>query len=444
MKIAIIGGGISGLTTAYFLHAKHEIVLYEANDYVGGHTNTIDVETDAGWERIDTGFIVFNHDTYPNFTRLLQRLEIESQPTTMSFSIKNSQSGLEYRGADLNGIFAQRRNLTSPKFYRLLYDFLRFNRHSKLLLQDKHETMTVGEYLARENFSEIFINSYFLPMGSAVWSCPRGTFENFPIRFIVEFYKNHGMLAVKDRPQWRVIRGGSKSYVDALWAYGVGVVTLFFVWGTTSGNEARKWFVSALAVVWSVRLGSYILLRVATMPEDGRYQMIKESWKTNKDWKMFRFYQYQAMASVLFAVPMLIAAQSEAPFGLLDSVGLIVGVAAILGESIADFQLHTFRSDPSNQGKVLRKGLWRYSRHPNYFFEWLHWWAYVFFAIHAPLFVLSLVGPIFMLLFITRITGVRPTEQQATRTRGEKYLEYQKATSPFFPWPPKQLPIRNE
>ncbi|HAH47434.1 FAD-dependent oxidoreductase [Gimesia sp.] len=218
MKIAIIGGGISGLTAAYFLHRQHEITLFEANQYVGGHTNTIDVEIEGKEYAIDTGFIVFNNQTYPHFTRMLNELEVKSQPTAMSFSMKCDRSGLEYRGADLNGFFSQRRNLINPRFYRLLADILRFNRQSVELLQSDADQLTVGEYLAANKYSPEFIDQYFLPMGSAIWSCPVGTFENFPVRFIVEFYLNHGILAIRNRPEWRVICGGSKQYVKSLTA----------------------------------------------------------------------------------------------------------------------------------------------------------------------------------------------------------------------------------
>ncbi|MCA9015276.1 MAG: FAD-dependent oxidoreductase [Planctomycetaceae bacterium] len=218
MKIGIIGGGISGLTAAYRLHQHHDITLFEANRYIGGHTNTIDVELDGEHQAVDTGFIVFNFQTYPNFTRILNELGVASQPTAMSFSMKCERTGLEYRGADLNGFFAQRRNLISPRFYRLLRDILRFNSESPEILQANDEEQTVADYLERHQYSQPFIDQYFLPMGSAIWSCPLGTFEQFPIRFIVEFYQNHGILAIRDRPEWRVICGGSNTYVKAITA----------------------------------------------------------------------------------------------------------------------------------------------------------------------------------------------------------------------------------
>jgi predicted NAD/FAD-binding protein len=216
MQIAVIGSGISGLVTAYRLQTEHEITVFEANDYLGGHTNTIDVEVGGEQQAIDTGFIVFNHRTYPNFTRLLDELQVESKPTSMTFSFRCDRTGLEYRGADPNGLFAQRSNLLSWRFHRMLFDLLRFNRQAQRLLDRLDDTMTVGDFFEQHHFSREFIEYYFLPMGSAIWSCPRGTIEQFPMRFILEFYRNHGLLSVRDRPQWRVIVGGSRQYVAAL------------------------------------------------------------------------------------------------------------------------------------------------------------------------------------------------------------------------------------
>lgn len=218
MNIAIIGSGISSLTAARRLHQRHQITVFEANDYIGGHTNTVDVRTDEGHFAIDTGFIVFNDRTYPNFIRLLDELSVDSQPTIMSFSVKCQRTGLEYRGADLRGMFAQKRNLANPRFYHLIYDLLRFNRLGHALLQQDAaaESETVGKFLTRHRFSRPFIEQYFLPMGAAIWSASTGTFEEFPIRFICEFYKNHGLLGISDRPQWRVIKGGSRSYIKPL------------------------------------------------------------------------------------------------------------------------------------------------------------------------------------------------------------------------------------
>ncbi|MGY8749435.1 MAG: NAD(P)/FAD-dependent oxidoreductase [Pirellulales bacterium] len=216
MRVAIIGGGVSGLVTGYRLHKQHDVTLFEANDYVGGHTNTIDVVNDEGQFAIDTGFIVFNDRTYPNFIALMDELKVASQPTRMSFSVSCEKTGLEYRGADFNGLFAQRRNLFNPRFLKLLWDLLRFNKAGEKLLEDKQENETVGEFFERNNFSPQFIQQYFMPMGAAIWSASFETFRQFPIRFIAEFYHNHGLLGVTNRPQWRVITGGSRQYIAPL------------------------------------------------------------------------------------------------------------------------------------------------------------------------------------------------------------------------------------
>lgn len=212
MKIGIIGAGISGLTAAFRLCRWHDVTLFEANDYLGGHTNTVEVEVDGERHAIDTGFIVFNDWTYPNFIALLDELGVASRPTSMSFSVRCDAANLEYNGSSLNGLFAQRRNLLRPSFYRMLADIMRFNREAVADDSVTDET-TVCEYLTRQKYSREFSENYLLPMGAAIWSCPLGTFANFPIRFIVEFYRNHGLLSVRHRPTWRVVEGGSRTYV---------------------------------------------------------------------------------------------------------------------------------------------------------------------------------------------------------------------------------------
>ncbi len=214
VKIAIIGTGIAGLTAAYRLCSAHDITVFETNNYVGGHTNTVEVELDGQHYAVDTGFIVFNNWTYPNFTRLLDELRVASRPTSMSFSVRCDAANLEYNGSSLNGLFAQRRNLLSPKFYRLLADILRFNREA--IQVDSIDDTTVAEFLAQRRYSREFTEYYLLPMGAAIWSCPLGTFAKFPIRFIIEFYQNHGLLNLRHRPTWRVIEGGSKAYVEKM------------------------------------------------------------------------------------------------------------------------------------------------------------------------------------------------------------------------------------
>ncbi len=216
MKIAIIGSGISGLVAAYRLDPDHHVMVFEANNYAGGHTNTVDVELDGERHAIDTGFIVFNDWTYPNFTGLLEELSVASRPTTMSFSVSDERTGLEYNGHSLRTLFAQSRNLLRPSFYRMLLDILRFNRESQRLVAGLDDGTTVGEFLLRHGYSRAFAEQYLLPMGAAIWSCPTGVFSQFPIRFIVDFYYNHGLLSITRRPTWRVVDGGSRTYVQAI------------------------------------------------------------------------------------------------------------------------------------------------------------------------------------------------------------------------------------
>jgi len=218
MKIAIIGSGISGLTAAWLLHERHDITVFEANDYVGGHTHTVDVDLNGERHAIDTGFIVYNDRTYPNFIELLTQLGVDSQPTSMSFSVRCDRTGIEYNGTSLNTMFAQRRNLLRPRFIRMIWDILRFNREAVELLQSENEEQTVDEFIREKGYGPAFGEQYLIPMGAAIWSCPPETFGQFPMRFIAEFYHNHGLLSLKNRPQWRIICGGSNCYVEKLTA----------------------------------------------------------------------------------------------------------------------------------------------------------------------------------------------------------------------------------
>lgn len=215
-RLAIVGTGISGLVAAHLLARRHDVTVFEAGDHVGGHTNTIDVEHDGRTWAIDTGFIVFNDRTYPNFTALLGQLEVRSQPSSMSFSVQCERSGLEYAGASLNTLFAQRRNLLRPAFYRMLRDILRFNRRAPELLHDPDDELTLGVYLQREGYSRGFIDHYIVPMGAAIWSAEPASMLEFPAVWFVRFFHNHGMLSIDDRPTWRVIAGGSRNYVTPL------------------------------------------------------------------------------------------------------------------------------------------------------------------------------------------------------------------------------------
>ncbi|KAA3624835.1 MAG: FAD-dependent oxidoreductase [Proteobacteria bacterium] len=216
MKIAIVGGGISGNVVARELSRDHEIVLFEANDYLGGHTHTHRVEIEGREIAVDTGFIVFNDWTYPNFNALIDELGVASQPSDMSFSVCCEKSGLQYNGTSLNGLFCQRRNLARPRFYRMLADILRFNRHAPALLEAGSEEVPLGEFLSAGKYGREVIDHYIVPMGAAIWSTQPAQMLDFPARFFVRFLNNHGLLNINRRPCWRVIKGGSRTYLDAM------------------------------------------------------------------------------------------------------------------------------------------------------------------------------------------------------------------------------------
>ncbi len=217
MKIAIIGGGIAGNTLAYYLHQTHQITLFEANDYLGGHTHTHQVEVAGQTHAVDTGFIVFNDKTYPQFERILRETGVSWRDSTMSFSVRNEMTGLEYNGTSLNSLFAQRRNLLSPAFYRMVRDILRFNKESLALLSPGNE-ISLGDYLKANGYSQQFIRDYIVPMGAAIWSTDAEQMLQFPARFFVRFFHHHGMLTIDDRPQWRTIVGGSAAYLEKVTA----------------------------------------------------------------------------------------------------------------------------------------------------------------------------------------------------------------------------------
>jgi uncharacterized protein len=220
MRIAIIGSGISGLTCAHLLARRHSITVFEADDRIGGHTHTVDVDWQGRRYAVDTGFIVYNDWTYPNFIRLLNQLGVASRPTEMSFSVHDPATGQEYKGDTLRSLFARRRNLFSPGFWGMLRDILRFNRQATADLQAQRidGTTRLGEYLHAQGYGQRFIDHYIVPMGSAIWSMSPALMLEFPLQFFVRFCHNHGLLSVNRRPQWRVIEGGSRGYIEPLCA----------------------------------------------------------------------------------------------------------------------------------------------------------------------------------------------------------------------------------
>lgn len=216
--IGIIGSGIAGMTCGYYLtKAGFRVTMLEAEDYVGGHTHTVDASYRDEAARIDTGFIVYNDHTYPNFIKLMKELHVATQPTEMSFSVRNDSLDLEYNGHNLNTLFAQRKNLLRPSFLKMIKDILFFNKDVRLTA-DLDKEMTIGGYLEQRSFSPLFKDNYLLPMISAIWSMGLDSCLDFPLHFFVRFFENHGLLDVADRPQWHTIIGGSSTYIEPLTA----------------------------------------------------------------------------------------------------------------------------------------------------------------------------------------------------------------------------------
>ncbi|GAC1441808.1 MAG: FAD-dependent oxidoreductase [Solirubrobacteraceae bacterium] len=217
MRIAVVGGGVAGIVAAHSLHGQHEFTLFEAADYLGGHTNTITVERDSGTWHVDTGFIVLNDRNYPNFNRLLREAGVPIQSTHMGFSVKGEDRDFEYAGTP-RGVFCQRSNLTDPGFLRMIADLVRFNRRLRKLLEQGAPGggPSLGSWVEQEGFSRRFIDELIVPQASAVWSADPASMWDFPVSFLAEFFNNHGMLGFTDRPQWQTVVGGSHAYVKAL------------------------------------------------------------------------------------------------------------------------------------------------------------------------------------------------------------------------------------
>jgi predicted NAD/FAD-binding protein len=215
VKIAVIGAGVSGLVAAHQLHLDHDVWVFEAAGYAGGHTNTVRVDGADTTLEVDTGFIVYNNRNYPNFERLLTGLRVASQPSDMSFGVGDEHGDFEYASTSPNGLFAKRAHLASPSFHRMVFDVRRFQREARALL-DSDDDPSLAQWLAERRFSQGFVDKLIVPQAAAVWSADPGQMWTFPARFLVQFFDNHGMLDLKERPEWRTVRGGSRRYVEAL------------------------------------------------------------------------------------------------------------------------------------------------------------------------------------------------------------------------------------
>ena len=216
-RVAVVGSGISGLAAAWHLGREARVTLFEAGSYFGGHTHTVDIRLEGVRHGVDTGFLVFNHRTYPKLVQLLEQLQVETAPSDMSFSVQ--AGGLEWSGCDLNTVFAQRSNLLRPRFLAMLADILRFNRLATSIAERGLETELaepIGDFLARHRFGDAFREWYFLPMIGCIWSCPTDQMLRFPVATMIRFCHNHGLIQVSDRPQWHTVLGGAKHYVEKM------------------------------------------------------------------------------------------------------------------------------------------------------------------------------------------------------------------------------------
>ncbi len=227
--------------------------------------------------------------------------------------------------------------------------------------------------------------------------------------------------------------------VDIGWSFGLVFLSIFYLL-VGPGDSTRKILLTLLVAFWGTRLGIHLLQsRIIGQSEEGRYQQLRTDWKTNIGFKFFLFFQFQAVLDLFLSIPFLIVACNPNPkISLVEYLGLFIGLISILGESIADFQLERFKSDPKNRGEVCQIGLWRYSRHPNYFFEWLIWISFFIFALGSPYGFISILCPILMFYFLFKVTGIPATEAQSIRSRGDKYRQYQQTTSAFIPWFPRK------
>lgn len=239
-------------------------------------------------------------------------------------------------------------------------------------------------------------------------------------------------------------RTNNAGIVDVAWSFGIGAVVIGLAL-VTPGEGLRRLLIALMTGVWSVRLGMHLVQRMGREEEDGRYQDLREWAGERQQFVLWAFFMVQATWVVLFSLPQYAVLHNTAPLGIFDILAVLVFLTSLIGEGIADAQLARFKQEPNSQGKTCRRGLWKYSRHPNYFFEWLHWFAYPLLAVGIGAWAwLTLLGPLVMLYFLLKVTGIPPTEARALKSRGDDYRDYQRTTSAFFPWFPAESQLSTE
>lgn len=250
---------------------------------------------------------------------------------------------------------------------------------------------------------------------------------------VIGFLAMVSMFAAIWALQWKINNAG---IVDVFWGAAVAVVGVFYCI-SVDGMAGRRWLAGSMVAIWALRLSWHLWSRYKGHPEDKRYAQLKKQWGAQAQWRMFRFYQMQALGAFLFSIAIFLAAKNQAAWSVSDAVGVLIWLAAVVGEAMSDHQLNQFKQNPDNHGEVCKNGWWRYSRHPNYFFEWLHWCCYVFIAFATSCWWIALLMPIAMYVFLTKVTGIPLAEKQSIKSRGDKYRQYQETTNAFFPWFPK-------
>jgi predicted NAD/FAD-binding protein len=245
-RVAIIGSGISGMVCAYFLNKNYDIKFYEKNDYIGGHSNTVDVNYEGKKIAVDTGFIVFNHQTYPNLKAFFELLDVAYEKSQMSFAVKIDNAKIEYAGTNLNAVFAQRKNLLNPRFIKMLMDIMRFNKMAQNLLNQECDLdYSMIKFLHDLKVGKYFRDYYLLPMASAIWSTPLDKINDYPATSFVRFFKNHGLLTVSNQPQWFTVSGGSRQYVKKVCSEFNDKISLNNAVQNIYQNSEKKWVVES-------------------------------------------------------------------------------------------------------------------------------------------------------------------------------------------------------
>ena len=245
-RVAIVGSGISGMVCAYFLNKEYDIKFYEKNDYIGGHSNTVDVNYEGKKIAVDTGFIVFNHQTYPNLKAFFEMLNVDYEQSNMSFAVKIGDSKIEYAGTNLNAVFAQRKNILNPRFIKMLLDILRFNKLAQNLLnQEFNPDYSMMNFLQDLKVGKYFRDYYLLPMASAIWSTPLDKIHDYPASSFIRFFKNHGLLTVSDQPQWLTVSKGSRQYVKKVCADFNDKISLNDEVKNIYQNSDKKWVIES-------------------------------------------------------------------------------------------------------------------------------------------------------------------------------------------------------